>query len=291
MLEADVALEIRRNSVPLKRIRFPAADLTEGPLTFRIRKLRAELSVRVNSLAETKFIDPFPLLQEDFRYGLICSASVPLQRLAAANQQDAERPSPLEQADALVESGQFAAAEELYAAQVAQGPSSPYYDEAAYKQATCLVSQDRPDDALPLFDAVMRRSDPQWALLSGCQVWVLQLKAGQPKPGNQAFDYLQSRFDPQEFARLVPSEVRGQILKLAWRAEVVSDARLAQGRRRRRARGEGVSRSEAGRARGSPQRGGRILDGAGPTSSIARPTISSEPCSPIESTGSTMRRI
>src|SRR5206468_9985772 len=172
--------------------------------------------------------DPFPLLQEKFVFALVCSSRVPLQKLSAANQTNPERPSPLEQADGLVESGQFAAAEQRYAAEVAQGSGSRFYDEACYKQGCCLLSQNRPDDALPLFESVLRRTDPQWALLSGCQLWVLHLKAARTTKAGETLDFLRSRFDPREFALMVPSEARDQLLRLAWKAETVSSARLTQ---------------------------------------------------------------
>jgi eukaryotic-like serine/threonine-protein kinase len=206
-------LEIRKNHVPLQRQTIRASEFGEGPLTLRAARDRDRLTFQVNQLHPLEFYDLFPLGSQDLGvFAVDWPRGVDLLSLRATHKMLPPEPSPLQRADGFFDSAEYEKALQLYQDLALLAEEDDVRREARYKQGLCLVELERVREASQLFEPIMLESGDRWPVLAGCQVWLMRLEQNNFQEANEIFAYLESRFQYEQLAVLIPADVRQSIL-------------------------------------------------------------------------------
>lgn len=211
--DGSLVAEIRRNGAPLHRRPLKLSAGSNARLQLRARRVRGHLEFQVNEQAPIQFYDPFSIgSRSPGRFGLRWPAGVNLVSLTAQHRPRGEAVSGLESGDALVDEQKFEDAAEQYRQQMAEASDDAIREEAQYKLGVCLTALKRHDEAQELLGPLMADSNGQWAALAGTQLWVSAIRSKQTQNADVIFETLQSRFQFEELAALIPNDVRKEIL-------------------------------------------------------------------------------
>lgn len=211
--DGSLVAEIRRNGVPLHRRPLKLLPGNGARLQLRARRVRGDLEFQVNEEAPIRFYDPFSIgSRSPGRFGVRWPAGVSLISLTAQHRPRGEAVSGLEAGDALVDEQKFEDAAEQYRQQMVEANDDAIREEARYKLGVCLTALKRDDEAQELLGPLMAESSGQWAALAGTQLWVAAIRNKQSQNADVLFETLQSRFQFEELAALIPNDVREEIL-------------------------------------------------------------------------------
>jgi WD40 repeat protein/formylglycine-generating enzyme required for sulfatase activity/tRNA A-37 threonylcarbamoyl transferase component Bud32/tetratricopeptide (TPR) repeat protein len=203
---------ILRQGVGLQRREIPLSDLPPGPLQLRLRRDRDQLIAQVDALPELKSFDPFPLSGETGVLAVRWPADAALLQLQVARKNLPPQPSTLDEADALYDAGQFAAALEPYATE-ARRAGSAARDEARHKQALCLAALQRTDEAVATWEQLRTEPGGRWPLIAACQLWRHYVLKNRETEADAMLALLQARSAGGELALLVSSDLRDELVE------------------------------------------------------------------------------
>ncbi len=210
----QLAAEIRKGDVALRRVVFPAADICGKELTLRVERDRTRLVFQINESQRLEVDDLFSRsASEQGVFALHWPGDVRLVRLRALRKTTPTNPSPLERGDELFDAGQFAEALAQYQQQTAQSAGSEFSQEARYKQGLCLLALNRVPDAAALFEPLYLADGERWPALAGCQLWLMRLREKRHDAADVLFQTLSSRFQFRDLLVLLPQDLRSEILK------------------------------------------------------------------------------
>lgn len=208
-----MVLRILRNGVLLRSQSVPATDVPTGTLRLTAEREGNRLFFQVNSLAPVRFLDAFPLRRDPpGAFGMYWPAGTELRRVRASRQSLSASPSPLERGDDLYGRGELAEALEQYRAQAIAARDTEFQQEARYKEALCLTGLKRDEQALPMFERFTVEPGGRWALLAGCQAWLLHIRHDRPIQAEAAFKSISAHYRFDQMVATVPSGLRKSIL-------------------------------------------------------------------------------
>lgn len=218
--------EIRKNGVVQQRQQIPIVELPDGPLTLHAQRDRDQLSFQIHHRDPLRFQDIFPLGTDvDGRFGIIWPKETGIQSLSILERNQPPDPSDLQRGDSLFDQQRYGEALPLYSNIALTANTEAFRQEAAYKQAICLVELNRPEEAGRLLQALFTEEGEQWPLLAGCQLWLLHIRAGHSQEAESMYQSLAARFQFEQLASLLPRAIRDEIVD-SYLAESSNVSRL-----------------------------------------------------------------
>jgi WD40 repeat protein/tetratricopeptide (TPR) repeat protein len=140
-------------------------------------------------------------------------STVTLASLRVSKRLIGESLSPLQRADEYLLAGKWSEAERLYDESTRGDFSEVVQREARFKRGICLISLQREDEAGELFQQLMLAEDDRWSPAAGCQWWLSCLARNKGAEADAVFEILQTRYQAEQLARLVPTETRDRIVE------------------------------------------------------------------------------
>jgi serine/threonine protein kinase len=209
----NVLMTIRRGGTVLRSRRICAESISPGPLRLSAGRQLGKLRFQVNDLPPLEAIDAFPAaLSTSGTVGLKLVPNQRITRLFVQTRALPKEANPLEVADNLYAQGKYDEARENYRTVETTSTDANIRQEARFKRGACLIKTNRRDDAIALYDALMREQGTQWPASAGCHLWRLYLEAGRREDAYAAIDAVSSRFSTQELANYLPDDMRRMLL-------------------------------------------------------------------------------
>jgi tetratricopeptide (TPR) repeat protein len=209
----NLLMTIRRGTTVLRSRRLDAAAIPPGALRLSAARQLGKLRFQLNDLPPLEAIDAFPAALKTS--GAVGLKLAPEQRIAHLFVQTRALPkdaNPLELADSLYAQGKYDEARESYRTAESTSTDANIRQEARFKRGACLIRTSRRDDAIALYDALMREPGTQWPASAGCQLWRLYLEAGRRDDAYAAIDAVSSRFSMQELTDYLSDDMRRMLL-------------------------------------------------------------------------------
>jgi tetratricopeptide (TPR) repeat protein len=199
-----------RNGKPLRVQELDATRIGTDKLRFSANREGNLLSFQLNTLPPMEFNDGFPLPTAT-TVSLTWPDRVPLDNLAIFRRFLSAAPSPLEEADALYDRGEYDQALEKYSFLATASKTTALRQESAYKMAMCLAGANRRREALVAFQTLAAESGDRWPVLAKLQLCVDYVTHNQFDEADIVFESLTTDYKPEEVVAYVPADV-GTIL-------------------------------------------------------------------------------
>lgn len=209
-----VWLELRRGEVLLQKQEIPVTRLPKGALRVLCERDGTRLSLQVHDLEPLRFDDVLPpptsgsptmMLEWPSTAGLVS--------LRVSKRLLGDSLSPLQRADEHLLAGEWSEAERLFEESSRGEFSENVQREARFKRGVCLTSLQREDEAAELFQQLLQLEDERWSPAAGCQLWLSCLTRKKGAEADAVFEILQTRYRPEQLARLVPTQTRDRIVE------------------------------------------------------------------------------
>ena len=209
-----VWLELRRGEVLLQRQEIPIARLPKGTLRVLCERDGTRLSLQVHDFEPLRFDDVLPpptsgsptlMLEWPSTAGLVS--------LRVSKRLLGDSLSPLQRADEHLLAGEWSEAERLFEESSRGEFSETVQREARFKRGLCLTALQREDEAGELFQQLLLLEDERWSPAAGCQLWLSCLTRKKGAEADAVFEILQTRYRPEQLARLVPTQTRDRIVE------------------------------------------------------------------------------
>lgn len=205
-----VEMQIVRSGIVMRReeVRVP-----QPPLYFSARRESGRLSLQLNGGKPLVFDDVFPLgVGAAGVFAIVAPAGTPVERITASRQILPATPSKLERGDFLYAQGIFQDALEDYRSQEA-GAAPDVVQEARCKQGLCLISLNRPDEAVQILAQLSAETGDRWPVVAACHLWLYLVKNKRFDEAEPIVASLANRFEFERLATLLPAQLREALLK------------------------------------------------------------------------------
>ena len=209
-----VWLELRRGEVLLQRQEISVARLPKGSLRMLCERDGTRLSLQVHDLEPLRFDDVLPPpTTGSATLALEWPSTAGLVSLRVSKRLIGESLSPLQRADEHLLAGEWSEAERLFEESSRGEFSETVQREARFKRGICLLSLQREDEAAEIFQQLLLLEDERWSPAAGCQLWLSCLTRSKGAEADAVFEILQTRYRPEQLARLVPTQTRDRIVE------------------------------------------------------------------------------
>jgi tetratricopeptide (TPR) repeat protein len=215
------ALEIRRNGVLLRQEFMPRARTPTERLRLAVSQEDNRLRFQIDDAPPIVFEDVFALrTSASGAFAVYWPKGAELVSLQARHRQVGRKPSALELGNRLFSEQRYAdALQQFQSPTLVEGLEETQL-EARYKQASCLLAMNRPEEAQAVLQALASGTGKRWPLRAACQLWRMHLLANRPSQAEEVFQtWINHRYNFADLIALVPRFEQESILKYYWQQQ------------------------------------------------------------------------
>jgi serine/threonine protein kinase/WD40 repeat protein/tetratricopeptide (TPR) repeat protein len=199
-------------------------------LSARLEEGKLQLEVNQTSVV---FQDLFPLGRTAHGvFGLELPPGALIDHLVAKRQRPPERPSLIEQGDALFATGQLAKALDFYRKQQEDPANMPALQEAICKEGVCLEGLGQTEAAIRVFTQLEDKLGDRWPVIAGCRLWHLYLTHNNIEAAWSVYTQLAAKRRLEHISSLVPADIPTAIINayapISAYSHVVPDPKLVR---------------------------------------------------------------
>jgi WD40 repeat protein len=214
LADGPAVMRIERGTLVLREQRF---NLDGDQISVLARRQRDLLELQVNEQETLVFRDFFPpRALHSGHWGVLLGPNAALKELIVRRSMDVAAASPLEQGDALLQSGAYAEAWELFEQQLADADRSlpeRLKNEAALKSALSLRRLSRDNEAQEhLAGLGQTNSQDPAVVMARFELLNLLIEQGRFTDAEQLINLIRHTHDPVQIAEVVPIDFRRLLL-------------------------------------------------------------------------------
>lgn len=211
--ETGITLHLLRGQDAIAEFQVNTDTLdTQKSLTMSMRNNQGQIDIHVNG-QHFHFRDIFPVSAAGADIHLLQTSAVVLTSLSLKTYSAGANPSPLQQGDALAAENRWNEAQAAYQEQARISKDSKLQAEATYKQAVCLLQQQRIQAGEDILTELLHAGDQQWSPIAGCQLWASLLQRDALEEAEVVAHLLSLEYDRASLTARLPFDLRRRIIR------------------------------------------------------------------------------